>query len=153
MCIDIHGPPRWLVKNLFASVGDMGSICDPGRPHMPCTTTTESVLYSRRATATEPTCCSCWSLCAQSPNELCNEKPLQWEDRALQLQSSLCSLQLRKMLAQKQRPSTAKNNITHSIQWFFFKKRNIKEKNHKQQLWKYIITSQKEKSPNCQENI
>ena len=31
MCIDIHGPPRWLVKNLFASVGDMGLIPGSGR--------------------------------------------------------------------------------------------------------------------------
>ena len=48
-----------MVKNLPANVGDMGSISDPGGPHMcgamkPCVTTIEPVLSSPGATNTEP---------------------------------------------------------------------------------------------------
>lgn len=60
-----------------------------------------------RATTTEPECCTCWSL----DTRVCApqwEKPLQWEACTLQLESSLCSLQLGKARAQQQRPATVK---------------------------------------------
>ena len=38
------------------------------------------------------------------------EKPPQWEARAMQLESSPCSLQLQKVCTQQQKPSVAKNN-------------------------------------------
>ena len=48
------------------------------------------------------------SLCALE-TMLCNEKPLQQEARALQLESSLHSLHLEKAQVYRQRPSTTKN--------------------------------------------
>ena len=47
---------------LSASVGDRGSIRDPGRPHTPCAATTEPVLHSLRATTAEPMRRNHWGL-------------------------------------------------------------------------------------------
>ena len=42
---------------------------------------------------------------------LCNEKPLQWKARMLQLESNPCSPQLEKACVQQRRPSAAKINF------------------------------------------
>ena len=49
-----------------------------------------------------------WALKAHASQQ---EKPPQWEAYALQLESSLHSLQLEKAHVQQQRPSTARNWI------------------------------------------
>ena len=57
--------------------------------------------------ATKPMCHNYWA-CALEPM-VCNEKPLQWEAQALQLQSRPHSPQLEKTHVQQWRPNTAKN--------------------------------------------
>ena len=56
-------PGSLAVKNLLANAGDMGSSPDPGRSHMPWSTTTEPVLCSHNY----------WSACALEP-VLCNKR-------------------------------------------------------------------------------
>ena len=73
-----------------------------------CTTTVEPVLQSPGVTATEPTCCSYWSLHILEPvlgnrRSHCNERPEHRHQR-----SSPRSLQLGKARAQQPRPSTVK---------------------------------------------
>ena len=98
-------PGGAVVKNLPANARDTGSSPGPGRSHMPrssyarapqllslCSRACKPQLLSPRTTTTE----------AREPTAraLQQEKPLQWEARAPQLE---------KARAQQQRPSTAKN--------------------------------------------
>ena len=83
--------PWWLSgKESTCSAGDMGSILEPGRFHMP---------QSNKVSAPQLlSLCSAATAEARMPraHALQQEKPQQWEARALQLESSLCSLQLEK---------------------------------------------------------
>ena len=73
-----------VVKNPPVSAGNTGSIPGPGRSHM------------------------LWGSWAYAPQQ---EKPLQWEARTPQLNSSSCSPQLEKAPAQQWRSSAAKSKI------------------------------------------
>ena len=89
-----------VVKNPPCNVGDTSSIPGLGRFHLLWGTATELVLWSPRATTTEPTC-SYWSLPALEPalrntRSHRNERPLQRKEE--------------EPLSQQQRPSTATNN-------------------------------------------
>ena len=98
-----------MVKNLPVTAGDMGSIPDLGASHMqlsPYTTTTEPVLYSLGATATEPTCHNCVHSRSCAPHQ---EKPLQWEAHAPSLsESSSHSLQPERGPCSSEDPSQPK---------------------------------------------
>ena len=87
-------PGGLLVKNLPANAGGMDLIPGPGRPHVPQ---------------------SSW---ARAPRLLClpaprvpapQEKPLQWEARALHLESRPHELQPEEVHIQRKRPSAATN--------------------------------------------
>ena len=87
-------PLRAVDKNMPAGAGDTGSISGPGRFHTPrnflAHVPQESNLWSRT-----------WELQILKPAHpgawaLQQEKPLQWETHALQLQSRPCSPQLEK---------------------------------------------------------
>ena len=70
--IAFPGLPRWLSGKYATQPRDTASIPGPGSPHAseqlsPCTTTTEPVLKSLGATATEPTCRNYENPCAGSP--------------------------------------------------------------------------------------
>ena len=75
-----------MVKNPPANAGDTGLIPGPGRFHMP-----------------------------QDNCALPQEKPSQWEDHALQLESSPRLPQLEKAHVQQWRPSTAKNKYINKL--------------------------------------
>ena len=104
---DFSGGP--VVKNLPANAGDMGLIPGPGRSCMPrgnCACRTQVLSPSPRAHAPQ-------------------EKPLQWEAHAPQLESSLCSSQLEKACVQPQRPRAAKNKSINRLKLFPFSKRTV----------------------------
>ena len=77
-------PGGSMVKNPPANAGGLGSIPDPGRPHIPagqlspCAITTEPVPRNPGTTAAEPRCCSCWKSstleAVRRKRSLCNEK-------------------------------------------------------------------------------
>ena len=83
-------PGGAVVKNLPANTGDMGSIPGPGRSHMPGAT--KLVCHNYWACALEPTSHNYWAHVPQLLTEagaprahaLQQEKPPQWEARALQ---------------------------------------------------------------------
>ena len=83
-----------MIESLPANAEDMGSITGPGRSHMP---------WGNEAR--EPQLLSLSSIAW----ELQQEKPLQWEACALQLESSPHLLKLEKASMQQQRPSIAKS--------------------------------------------
>ena len=102
-------------KNPPASAGDMGSMPGLGRFHMLwsnwahapqlllslCSRACKAQLPSPRTAATES--------CAPRACALTQQKPLQWEGHAQQLESSLYSQQLEKAQAKQQRPKAAIN--------------------------------------------
>ena len=80
--------------------------------------------YSTCLRATKPKNCNYRSSRAHVPQQ---EKLLQWEARAPQLERRPCSLQLEKALLQQQRPRAAKSSINQSFNntseiklWFSF---------------------------------
>ena len=85
-----------LVKNLPAHAGDMGLMPRLGRLHVP--------------QGNQAMHCSYWAH-APGARAFQQEKPPQWEAHAPQLQSSPRLWQLVKAHMQRQRPSTAKNNV------------------------------------------
>ena len=104
-----------LVKNLPANAGETDSIPGRGRSHIPwsswdrephllslCSRAWEPQLLSPRATATEA--CTLQSLCLQQ------EKPLQWEARAVQLETSPRSPQRKACTAVKTQHSQKYGN-------------------------------------------
>ena len=83
-----------MIESLPANAEDMGSITGPGRSHMPWGNEAhEPELLSLSSTA--------W--------ELQQEKPLQWEACALQLESSPHLSKPEKASMQQQRPGIAKS--------------------------------------------
>ena len=82
-----------VVKNLPANAGDTGLIPGPGRSRMP------RGNYAHRTQV----------LCLSPRARVPQEKPLQWEAHAPQLESSLCLSQPGKACVQPQRPRAAKN--------------------------------------------
>ena len=87
-------PGGAVVKNPPANAGDTGSSPGPGRSHMP-----------RNNWACAPQLLSLRSR-ARAPQQ---EKPPQWEARALQRRVTPRSPQLEKVRGQQRRPNTAKN--------------------------------------------
>ena len=97
-----------VVESLPANAGDMGLIPDLGGSHM-----------ARSNWALVPQLLTLWSIASEprllkpmNPGAFAvqQEKPLQWEGHAQQLENSPCSLQLREKPTQQPRPSTDKNN-------------------------------------------
>ena len=92
-------------KNLPVSAGHVGSFPGPGRSHVPqiCEACVPQLLSlcsrAQELQLLKPTCAT-----ARAPQE----KPLQWEACAPQLENSPCSPQPGKARIQQQRPSTAK---------------------------------------------
>ena len=75
-----------MVESLPAGAGDSGSIPDPGRSHMPRGSQAQArELLSLRSRAQEPKLLKPLSPGGHAPQQ---EKPLQWEACALQLESS-----------------------------------------------------------------
>ena len=107
--------PSWspLVKNLLLQVQRL-------RVHLPMQGTWFSPWLvwedSTCLGATKPNeqqlLSSCSGACAPQ-----QEKSLQWETRALQLESSPCSLQSENTFEQQQRPSAVKNKLINSKNW------------------------------------
>ena len=88
-------PGGQIIKNLLCNSGDVGSNPGLGKFHM---------SPENQAPVPQPLKPTQSRLCAPQ------EKPLQWEVHALQLERGPCSLQLEKALAQQWRPNTAKSN-------------------------------------------
>ena len=97
--------PWWLNgKESTCNAGDMGSILEPGRFHMP---------QSNKVSAPQlVSLCSAAAAEARMPRAraLQQEKPQLWEARALQLESSLCSLQLEQRPRSNEDPEQLKIN-------------------------------------------
>ena len=100
-----------MVKNPRANAGDMGSIPDPKRSHMPRgnQARTPQVLNL----FLESWSPNCWAqvlqLVCSRAGALQQEKPLQWEAHTPQLESSPLLTAARKKPMQPQRPSSDKN--------------------------------------------
>ena len=90
------------VKNLPANAGDMGSIPDSERLYTSwssqpvCHNCWACALESLGAVTTEPMCPNYWKPVCPRTRAPQQEKLLQWETRALQLESSPCSSQVEK---------------------------------------------------------
>ena len=115
-----------VVKNLPANEGIMGSI--PGWEYPTCCKATKPMHHNYWICALEPTSCNHWALVPQllkpecrRTHDLQQEKPLQWEAQAPQLDSSSHLLQpatspcSNEDPVQQRRPSTAKNEW---IKWY-----------------------------------
>ena len=99
------GFPGGSVVNSPAIAGDMGSNPGPGRFHMPQSNQAHTPqLLSLCSRAQEPRLLK--PMCPRAPPPQ-QEKPLQWQARALQVESSPYSLELEKALMEQQRPNTA----------------------------------------------
>ena len=123
-------PGGSVVKNPLASVGDTGSIPDPGRSHM--LQNNEAMHCGRGAcalsvgaTTSELTNSNCRSLHVLEPCAPWQEKTPQWEACPLQLESSPCLPQLEKSLGNNKDPEKPKiNKLNH----FFLKSSHHKKK-------------------------
>ena len=98
-CVEL--PFGSVVKNLPANAGDAVSI--PGLGDPTCSRAAKPVRHNYWACAPEPESHNCWDHLPQllkpvrpRAHARQQEKPLQWEARAWQLESSLYSLQLEK---------------------------------------------------------
>ena len=116
-----------MVKDLAVSVGDMGSVPDPGRSHMPQSSCADvPQLLSLCSGAQEPQPLNPRATAAEAPEltacALQQEKPLQGEAQALQRESSLNLLQLLKNLSSKKDLAQPKKIIiiTFMSSRFFF---------------------------------
>ena len=106
-------PGGSVVKKPLANAGERSHFLIQEDPHAseqlsPCATTIEPVLWSPGASPTEPACCNNQSSHrVHAPQQ---EKPLQWEAHAPQLESSPLSLQLEKSLNGNKDPRQPKIN-------------------------------------------
>ena len=114
-------PGSSVVKDTPVNVGDTGSIQDD----CTCPGATKTGRHNYWACTLEPTSCKYWAHVQQLLNPVCpracaaqQEKPLQWEDRTLQLESSPRLPQLEKSLhnnedSEKQK----KKKKTKTLRW------------------------------------
>ena len=101
-------PGSPVIKNSPVNAGDKGLTPGPGRLHVLQSNKDRAPqLLSWRCRAHMPQLLSPYVPRALAPQQ---EKPLQGEACALQLESSPCLLQLEKVCVQQWRPSTAKTN-------------------------------------------
>ena len=123
-------------KNLPANAGDTGS--SPGRANPTCHGATKPVCHNYWACALEPMRHNYWARVprAHTPQQ---EKPPQWEARALQWRAGPACGNQRKPAHNNEDPTEPKTNK-------FIKKRHISKKKQQQQklkkkaLWKkYLV--------------